>query len=166
MKPGAWTRRARAALFLVVAVAVNAQVQQSLEDGVAAYEQGDYATAFQILKPLAEQGDANAQINLGLIYRWGQGVPQDYGEAAKWWRKAAEQGHADVQVSLGTMYYFGLGVLQDYGQAHMWFNLAAASLPPGEDHNQAVSSRTFTEGKMTPAQVAEAQRLAREWKPK
>ncbi len=62
--------------------------------GLAAYKQGDYATALREWNPLAKQGDANAQNNLGFMYYKGHGVPQDYAEAVKWFRKAAEQGNA------------------------------------------------------------------------
>ncbi len=76
------------------------------------------------------------------------------------------QGLADAQTNLGFMYQSSRGVPQDYVQAHMWYNLAAARLPPGEDRDMAVSNRDQIEKLMTPAQVAEAQRLASEWKPK
>ncbi len=68
--------------------------------------------------------------------------------------------------TLGIMYWSGLGVSQDYVQAHKWYNLAAARMPPGEDRDKAVKNRDIIAKLMTPAQVAEAQRLAREWKPK
>ena len=64
------------------------------------------------------------------------------------------------------MYNQGRGVPQNYVQAHLWFNLAASRLPPGKDRDKAVRNRDDAEGKMTPDQLAEAQRLAREWKPK
>ncbi len=64
------------------------------------------------------------------------------------------------------MYEQGQGVPQDYVQAHMWFNLAASRSPPGADHAKAVKNRDILAAKMTPAQIAEAQRMAREWKPK
>jgi len=60
--------------------------------GVKAYESGDYATALRIMRELADQGNANAQYNLGFMYRKGQGVPQDYATAARWYHKAADQG--------------------------------------------------------------------------
>ncbi len=97
------------------------------------------------------------------MYGNGQGVPQDDAEAARWYRKAAEQGLAKAQYRLGIMYYKGQGVPQDYVQAHMWFNLAAAGLPPGEYHDNAAEIRDLVAKLMTPAQIAEAQRLAREW---
>ncbi len=75
--------------------------------GVAAYKQGDYATALRELRPLAEQGNTNAQFMLGLMYYKGGGVPQDYAEAAKWYRKAAEQGNADAQYIHGLMHSLG-----------------------------------------------------------
>ena len=80
--------------------------------------------------------------------------------ALKWYRMAAEQGHAGAQNNLGVMYDKGEGVTQDYVQAHIWYNLAAAQ---GEE--TARENRDLIAKKMTPAQVAEAQRLAREWKP-
>jgi TPR repeat protein len=96
-----------------------------LEDGRAAYEKGDYATAMRLLRPLAEQGDARAQFNLGIMYSEGQGVPQDYGTAVGWYRKAAEHGHASAQFNLGIMYAEGHGVPQDYGTAVGWYRKAA-----------------------------------------
>jgi len=132
-----------------------------LEDGVAAYERGDYAAAFRLMRPLAEQGDASAQFNLGIMYSEGKGVTQDYAEAVKWYRRAAEQGNAPAQSNLGIMYSEGKGVTHDHIQAHMWFNLAAAR---GEE--KARENRDIVAKQMTTAQVVEAQRLAREWRPK
>ena len=134
-------------------------------DGVAAYERGDYATALRLWRPLAEEGDALAQYNLGLMYGKGEGVPQDDAEAVKWYRLAAEQGLANAQNSLGVMYTNGEGVPQDYVQAYLWFDLAASqSSAPGAE--KAVKNRDIIASQMTPAQIAKAQRLAREWKPK
>jgi hypothetical protein len=73
----------------------------------------------------AEQGDAQAQNNLGFMYETGQGVSRDYQEAAKWYRKAAEQGHAMAQLSLGEMYHEGRGVPRDDQEAVKWFRKAA-----------------------------------------
>jgi TPR repeat protein len=74
------------------------------EDAMAASARGDYATALRLLRPLADQGDAQAQYNLGVLYDNGQGVPQDNGEAMKWYRKAADQGEARGQNNLANMY--------------------------------------------------------------
>ena len=123
----------------------------------------DYAEAVKWYRKAAEQGMAQAQHSLSYMYDKGQGVPQDYAEAVKWYRKAAAQGDAPAQNNLGFMYYNGLGVPQDYVQAHMWYNLAASRFPPGTDRATAVENRDNVSAKMTPAQIAEAQRLAREW---
>jgi len=141
-------------------------VAGALEDGVVAHNSGDYATALRLWRPLAEQGDAMAQSNLGDMYRAGQGVPQDHAEAVKWFHLAAKQGFAGAQYNLGLMYGNGQGVPQDYVRAYMWFNLATSRLPPGEDHDMAVNNRNAAADLMTPAQIAEAQKLARQWKPR
>jgi TPR repeat protein len=78
-------------------------------------------------KEAAENGDPEAQIDLGLAYDFGNGVPQDDKEAVKWWRKAVEQGHTKAQFALGFMYYKGDGVLENYVQAYAWWNIAAAN---------------------------------------
>ena len=123
--------------------------------GVAAYKSGDFATALREFKPFAEQGDANAQNNLGVMYENGEGVPRDYKEAVRLYRLAAEQGHTKAQHNLGTMYGNGTGVVQDFIYAHMWFNIAASN--DGNDTN-----RRKTEEMMTTSDISEAQRLARE----
>ena len=105
----------------------------------------------------AEQGDAEGQFKLGLKYYWGEGVLQDYAQAVAWYRRAAEQGDAIAQYNLGVVYSNGEGVPQDYTLAHMWFNLA------GTDFEHAREWRDTVAKQMTPAQIAEAQRLAREW---
>jgi TPR repeat protein len=144
---------------------VSAAVAGPLEDGARAYQGGNYATALRLWRPLGEQGNALAQFNLGIMYRRGQGVPQDYAEAVKWNRLAAEQGDAEAQHNLGVSYHRGEGVPQDYVQAHMWFNLAASRAPASE-RDEAIKMRNVAASNMTPQQIAEAQNLAREWKPK
>jgi len=91
----------------------------------------------------------------------GKDVNQDYKAAVKWYKLAAEQGFALAQNNLGGMYYEGKGTLQDYTRAYVWFYIAA-SLGNGD----ARKNRDIVEKKMTPAQIAEAQKLAREWTPK
>ncbi len=90
----------------------------------------------------------------------------DYATALRLWRPLAEQGHADAQYSLGVMYSQGRGVPQDYVQAHMWFNLAALRLLPFEGFNAAIQERNLVAELMTPAQIAEAQKLLCEWCPR
>ncbi len=124
----------------------------------------------------AEQGDIEAQRivatmysngwRIGPAYHDGYHVPVDYAQAAAWWRKAADQGDATAELCLGNMYKFGKGVLQDYVLAHMWFNLAGARSSMGVVHDEAVKSRDEIAATMTPDQIAEAQKMAREWKAK
>ncbi|MCX5831033.1 MAG: tetratricopeptide repeat protein [Deltaproteobacteria bacterium] len=132
------------------------------QKGMKHYKPDDVAAAVSELKPLAEQGNAEAQFNLGSLYYQGWGVPQDYREAAKWLRKAAEQSHGFAQATLGTIYAEGIqGVIdKDYPQALMWFILAAA-----QGDMEAREFRDTLAVKMTPKQITEAQKLAREFKP-
>ena len=134
-------RRPSALLVLVVSLLMaGPAIAEPFEDATKAYHSGDYETAYRLIKPLAEGGLPEAQLNLGLLYEKGQGVPQDYAEALiwyrkaaeqgnakalKWYRKAAEQGNAEAQFNLGLMYDRRLGVPQDYAEAVKWYREAA-----------------------------------------
>ena len=120
----------------------------------------NYAEAVTWLRKAADQGDAIAQYLLGLQFATGSGVSQDYAEAIKWFQKAAEQGHAVAKLHLGAMYAEGRGVPQDYVRAYMWFNLAKA-----QGEQKATEPLDMAARRMTPAQIAEAQKLARDWRP-
>ena len=117
----------------------------------------DYKTAVKWYTLAAEQGIAPAQYNLALMYNNGKGVPQDYKTAVKWYTLAAEQGHAKSQYNLGISYAKGEGVIQDFLYAHMWLNISASI---GND--DAPNARKIVEESMTPAQIEQAQALARE----
>lgn len=125
------------------------------EEPDAAHELGDYANELEILRPLAAQGHATAQFNLGVMYDFGRGVTQDYAQAVQWYRLAAAQGHAAAQFNLGGMYLDGQGVAQDYVRAYMWFALAA-----GAGYAGAAKNRHSIAQQMTPEQIARAQQLA------
>jgi hypothetical protein len=115
-----------AAVIAVVMLSLVGGVEAgSHDDAYAAYNRGDYATAYRLWRPLAEQGDDGTQFKLGIMYATGQGVPQDYLEAAKWYRRAAAQGYAQAQNNLGTMYDNGQGVPQVYTEAVKWYRRAA-----------------------------------------
>ena len=156
------------AVSLVLAAPAGTAIAGPFEDAEAAYERGDHTTAARLFRPLAEQGNSNAQHILGFLYEKGQGVRQDYAEAAKWYRRAADRGNPVAQASLGFLYEKGQGVPQDYVQAHMWFNIATSRLPDSRKEARQKTSmvRDAIAAKMTSAQIAEAQKLAREWKPK
>jgi hypothetical protein len=132
----------------------------------------DYAQAVAWSRKAAEQGEPVSQANLGRMYAEGQGVPQDYEQALVWYRKAAEQGNARGQLGLGMMYGTGRGVPQDFMLAYMWLNLAAYRAEysvreeVAEIRDNATRARDLTAAQMSPDQIAEAQKMAREWKPK
>ena len=180
-------------VLLLTLLVGNPAFSADFQKGMDAFDKEDYATALREWKPLAEQGYALAQNNLGVMYEKGQGVSQNYKTAVKWYTLAAEQGYAfaqsnlgqiydkgegvsqnyktavkwytlaaeqgdvDAQSNLGLMYANGRGVLQDYVYAHMWSNIAASS-----GNIAAFENRDIVAKKMTPSQIEEAQRLARE----
>jgi TPR repeat protein len=162
--PRSLIRAAAVALFMMPALGGAADAAP-LDDAHAADRRGDYATELRLLRPLAEQGNAEAQTALGFMYDAGHGVPQDYVEAVKWYRCAADQSFTDAQDSLARMYFNGWGVPKNYVQAHMWANLAASSFS-GEGFNVEAGLRDNIAADMTSAQITEAQRRAREWRPK
>lgn len=166
------------------------------EDGKSAFDKGDVAGAFRIWKPLAEEGDQTAQFWLGQMYDLGKGVTRDYAQATLWYRRAAEQGNLMAQHNLANMYETGegvrpseysltaaaswyrraaeagfkpsqanlglllangRGVRRDFVEAYMWMVLAG---PVADANREALAKR------MTPQQIAEAERHARDWKPR
>ncbi|MGQ0658280.1 MAG: SPOR domain-containing protein [Chromatiales bacterium] len=99
----------------------------TFEDGRAAYLAKDYARALEILKPLAEAGDPQAQVTLGIMYDYGYGVDKDTAQAINWYKKAAAQGVPAVQHDLGVKYYRGQDVPRDLAEAAKWWRMAAES---------------------------------------
>jgi hypothetical protein len=103
----------------------------------------------------AEQCSAFAQINLGLMYYKGEGVPQDDKEAAKWFRMSAEQGNNEAQYNLGFMYAFGEGVPQDYKEAYAWLSVAKANGLELAEKNLGIVTK-----KMTKEQIVQAKSIS------
>jgi uncharacterized protein len=122
-----------------------------VEADIAADEQKQFETN----KSDAENGNPMDQVFVGLDYAKGLGVPKDEVEAAKWYRRAALQGNSSGECCFGVMCMEGTGVPQDFVEAYKWFNLAAA-----QDDSSAPGNRAFVARKMTPDQIAEAQRLS------
>lgn len=127
----------------------------------------DHAEAARWFRRAAESGNANAQALLGVSYDRGEGVALDYAEAMRWYRKAAAHGHAHAQRNLARMYSSGRGAPRDRVQAYMWYELALPRFPAADSENRkkVLKARDAVAAKMTPAQIAEAKRMAREWKP-
>jgi len=117
----------------------------------------DYAKALKWYRKAADQGDAPAQCNLGVCYAHGLGVPRDHAEAVKWYRKAAGQGDANAQFNLGLAYLEGQGVPNDLVLAYKWLHVAGIRDADARARRQRLAKS------MTREQIAEGQRLAREW---
>ena len=147
--------------FVLSFVCLVVPAWADFQAGMDAYNRGDYGTAFRVWRPLAEQGDANVQVLLGILYEKGQYGLQDSVQAVLWFEKAAAQGNANAQVRLGALYEPGKGVPQDIVQAYKWYTLGEAN-----GDKKVAELRDALTNQMTPAQIAEAQLLAREWKPK
>jgi TPR repeat protein len=153
---------------LMAAMLVPANTTQAIE---SAQERADYSATvqFERLREDADEGSALAQFVLGVMYRFGEIVPQDYTEAAKWISRAADQGLALAQFVLGGMYALGQGVPEDAVRAHMWLDLSAAQAAQIIGGNNLLSDanemRDALEQTMSPAQIEESHKLAREWKP-
>ncbi len=126
--------------------------------GKVAYDKGDYKTALREWQPLAQRGNAEAQLYLGRIYYNGMGVSQDYQQAIKWFSLASEQGHTVAQIALAFAYYDGNGVAKNIVLTQMWFNVAASN---GGKEIASLRDKFATE--MTPEQIAEAEKLTQEW---
>ena len=113
------------------------------------------APDFDETMALAKRGNAYAQFNLGLMYEFGEGVPENYAEAVKWYRKAADQGHAKAQFNLGFMYHFGVGVPENHVRAYVWLSMAKTQ--GNELANNIIGK---VKNLMTKQQIAKAQALA------
>ena len=148
------------AALALASLGVTAVHSETSEDAARAFENGDYSTAFELWRPLAQQGDARAQLELGRMYLRGQGRDPDYRKALKWIRRAAEQGDVTAQYWLGMMYADGLSTRRDFVASLMWFNIAA-----NRGNESASRSRDGILIYMSPSQIIEAQRLAQEWRP-
>lgn len=111
--------------LLVLLLATASVAATSYSEGKKAYLAKDYSKALAILHPLAEQGDSNAQVMLGLMYDYGHGVKADQEQAVDWYTRAARQGLPVVQHDLGVKYFQGKGIKRDYGQAARWWQMAA-----------------------------------------
>lgn len=156
-------------VMAVVAHSYAQSLEESMRRAAGAYEQRDFALALSLWKPLADQGNAEAQTLLGAMYWQGEGVPRDHTEAARLYLLAAEQGYARAQYNIGFMYGFGEGIPpQDDGQAYKWISLAIERFTvKNEDRReQAIKDRTTVASRMSKEQLAAAETAIKAWKPK
>ena len=127
----------------------------------------DLDEAVRWFRQAGDQGDATAQFYLGVMHSEGRGVPQNYAEAARWYRLAAERDDAAAQYNLALSIAKGEVGAADNVSAYFWFNLAASRFPNTDPRRSAAATnRDLMASKMTPDQLAAAQRWARDWKPK
>lgn len=143
-------------LGLVLAVGA-APLRADFQEGLAAYDAGDFAAAAEAWRPLAAAGDVEAQVALAGLYTSGLGVPTDPTEAARLYRAAAEQGDAVARLNLGDAYSRGAGVPRDPVRAYVWLSLAAE-----QGRNWARNKRDEIAERLTAGQRAEAERLLAE----
>src|SRR5437868_2908085 len=158
-------RKASAVLVFLLLGCGAAYAATAYEQAFAAYQKGDYPLALKLLKPLAykeavkwyrlsaEQGDSDAQYDLGLMYAGGHGVPEDLKQAAAWYKKSADQGNASAQLNLGAAYYSGQGVAKDLKQALKYIRLSAQQ---GNGRAQFNLASLYTNGEGTPQDLARA----------
>ena len=156
-----WLRAGATGLVLAGLLVGGSETVES-EEGIAEeatllcknhYTNKEYTKALGWCRQAAEQGDAEAQANLGWMYLIGDGVARDYAEAVKWYRKAAEQGHAAGQVRLGRMYEDGYGVKKNYTEAVKWFRKGVEQGDASAQYNLAFM---YWHGKGIPLNKAEA----------
>jgi uncharacterized protein len=157
----------RAALALggaLLAFGLAGAAADPMTAGERAYARANYIRAAKLLAPEAEGGRAKAQTYLGFMYANGLGVAQDFSIAAKWLTLAAQNGVPEAQYLLGGLFDRGQGVKHDQVMAEIWFDLAAANAEPGNRSFWA-GMRDAVAGKLTRAELAEAERRAAAWAP-
>ncbi len=152
-------------LMTVLALVLPLAAHAGFDEGVADYSVGDYTKAMEEFKPLADQGEVQAQYFVGFFYYRGYGVPADNAVAANWFRKAATQRDSRSAFYLGKMYEKGEGVERDLTQAHLWLSLSAKNAPNARDAAYTREDIGKLERRMTPEQIARAKELAAQWKP-
>lgn len=131
-----------------------------LEEAGKAYVEGNYRKAVLMFLPEAEDGNAEAQVNIAFMYYCGMHVEKDPSVAAEWYKKAAERNNVTAQFSLGTLYENGEGVNRDIEEAYFWYNLAEKQ---GDKDSQKL--RRELEQTLSAAQISRAKSRIATWKP-
>src|SRR5690242_18246689 len=156
------------ALCLLAVPAGAQSLEERMKTAAGAYERKDFATALAIWRPLAEQGNAEAETLLGAMYWQGEGVLRDHKQAAYWYLRAAQRGYARAQNDIGFMYGFGEGVPpKDDVQAYKWLTLAVRDYTAKNQARleQARKDLAAVRARMTKVQIAEAERQIRDFRP-
>ena len=146
--------------LLLLGFALVSPALADKDAALRASQERKFTKAFREWRVLAEKGDVEAQFRLGAMFDKGEGTRAQPGEAMNWYRIAAYQGHSKAQCALGLMYAAGKGAPRNYVRAYMWLSLASAS-----SEQEAARQRDLLGREMSPAQIVEAQALARSWEP-
>jgi len=142
--------------FACLSAAVVPAVRADFNDGVVAYTMGEYQTAYNTMRSLAETADhAYAQYYVGMMYLNGQGVEQSYADAGTWFRKAAEHSIPQAQYKLATLYFNGQGVPRDFEYAYAWYSAGAS-----HKHTKSLESVAEARAKLSPEELKEAEKLS------
>ncbi len=145
-------------LVIFILLTCSSTFANDFQEGLDAIHETNYEKALEKLVPLATKGHAPSQYNLGVMHEWGNGVPRNNVEAMKWYRLSAEQYHKDAQNNLGAMYSKGEGTEQSFVDALKWFVISS------ENGSEAGRKNIdIVEKRMTPEQITEARKIAREW---
>jgi TPR repeat protein len=156
---GGWAA-ARVIALAALLLAAPPPSRADFAEGLAALDAGDFESALEAWRPLAEAGDPEAQVALAGLYLGGLGLRADLAQAVHWYRRAAEQGEAVAQLNLGDLYSRGEGVPRDPVQAYLWLSLAAAQGRLWPDLRRKEIAAI-----MTAAELAEAEGLIEAWRP-
>ena len=159
----------RLLLLPLLLVLAGQPARADFQQGLQSYYRMSFSKALAAWLPLAEEGHAKAQYQIGIMYYNGEGVPQSYDEAAKWYERAAKGGDGDAQFNLGLMYAQGIGRERDYVLAHVWFTLAASTYASRQRETWAITdpywaarNRDWAASKLTSDQLATARKRIQE----
>lgn len=144
--------------FVLPILIISLSVSCSEDNPEQAFRNGNYKRAFELWKPLAENGNMNAAYYLGLHYYLGLGVKNNHALARQWYEKAAEKGHPSAQLSLGTMYQDGDTVSQNFTTAYMWYYASAVQ---GDEVATKKMDILFREKKLLTNQIHHAEVMAK-----
>lgn len=149
-----------AVLALLATTGCCKKNENILEEAAKAYQSGDFRKAVLLFLPTAEEGDPEAQVNIGFMYYCGMHVAKDHAEAASWYLKAAKQNNVTAQFSIGTMYENGEGVARDLEEAYFWYSLAEK-----QNDKDSQKLRRELERKLSKEQVSRQRQRIASWKP-
>ena len=155
------------ALCISIAPIIYSWPRASIAEKSSYAQSNEVSAALHLLRPLAENGDAEAQYRIGQLYEEALEVANSGTNALEWYKQSAEQGHAHAQFSLGRLFVVGHDISQDYVQAYKWFILSESGLPESDTRAraQAAKARETISPMMTPAQISKAKKLAASWAP-